>query len=261
MGVGAACTWRGDSSGRPQATAAAGHPPAARHTPGGLGSPQGPPGICPGQAAQRSPGTAAPLRAEVGVGPGWGAEGRVPRASSSLAGLDVGSRICAGLERRESPASATPASLARRRFHCPAREWTLDSAVRLPVLEGVQLSAPEYRSRVYQVLWRRPLRPPIRAHPRAPPLPQRPPDPLHPRGAPLSAPPSPQMILERRANSRVPREKGVGGTPPGAEPGAPPPQAHLLRASAAPPPAPGSSTRNPGRRPQSGPTQRAAPGV
>lgn len=78
------------------------------------------------------------------------------RASSSLAGLDVGSRICAGLERRQSPASATPASLARRRFHCPAREWTLDSAVRLPVLEGVQLSAPEYRSRVYQVLWRRP---------------------------------------------------------------------------------------------------------
>ncbi|XP_044930094.1 mitogen-activated protein kinase 15 isoform X2 [Mustela putorius furo] len=106
-----------------------------------------------------------------------------------------------------------------QRFHCPAREWTLDSAVRLPVLEGVQLSAPEYRSRVYQ------------------------------------------MILERRANSRVPREKGVGGTPPGAEPGAPPPQAHLLRASAAPPPAPGSSTRNPGRRPQSGPTQRAAPDV
>ncbi|CAD7694035.1 unnamed protein product [Nyctereutes procyonoides] len=37
-----------------------------------------------------------------------------------------------------------------RRFHCPAREWTLDSAVRLPVLEGVQLSAPEYRRRVYQ---------------------------------------------------------------------------------------------------------------
>ncbi|XP_032172616.1 mitogen-activated protein kinase 15 isoform X14 [Mustela erminea] len=106
-----------------------------------------------------------------------------------------------------------------QRFHCPAREWTLDSAVRLPVLEGVQLSAPEYRSRVYQ------------------------------------------MILERRANSRVPREKGVGGTPPGAEPGAPPPQAHLLRASAAPPPAPGSSTRNPGRRPQSGPTQRPAPDV
>ncbi|KAI5756979.1 MAPK15 [Gulo gulo luscus] len=106
-----------------------------------------------------------------------------------------------------------------QRFHCPAREWTLDSAVRLPVLEGVQLSASEYRSRVYQ------------------------------------------MILERRANSRGPREKGVGGTPPGAEPGAPPPQAHLLRPSAAPPPAPGSPTRNPGRRPRSGPAQRPAPDV
>uniref|UniRef100_A0A8C8W922 Mitogen-activated protein kinase 15 n=1 Tax=Panthera leo TaxID=9689 RepID=A0A8C8W922_PANLE len=39
-----------------------------------------------------------------------------------------------------------------QRFHCPAREQTLDAAVRLPVLEGVQLSAPEYRRRVYQVL-------------------------------------------------------------------------------------------------------------
>ncbi|XP_039110077.1 mitogen-activated protein kinase 15 isoform X3 [Hyaena hyaena] len=38
-----------------------------------------------------------------------------------------------------------------QRFHCPAREWTMDSAVRIPVLEGAQLSAPEYRSRVYQV--------------------------------------------------------------------------------------------------------------
>ncbi|XP_045878630.1 mitogen-activated protein kinase 15 isoform X1 [Meles meles] len=148
-----------------------------------------------------------------------------------------------------------------QRFHCPAREWTLDSAVRLPVLEGVQLSAPEYRSRVYQVLWRPPLPSLIRAHPRAPPLPQRPPDPLHTRGAPLSAPPSPQMILERRANSRGPREKGVGGTPLGAEPGAPAPQAPLLRPSAALPPAPGSPTRNPGRRPQSGPAQRPAPDV
>ncbi|XP_041624681.1 mitogen-activated protein kinase 15 isoform X1 [Vulpes lagopus] len=42
-----------------------------------------------------------------------------------------------------------------RRFHCPAREWTLDSAVRLPVLEGVQLSAPEYRRRVYQMILER----------------------------------------------------------------------------------------------------------
>ncbi|XP_038411695.1 mitogen-activated protein kinase 15 isoform X4 [Canis lupus familiaris] len=41
------------------------------------------------------------------------------------------------------------------RFHCPAREWTLDSAVRLPVLEGVQLSVPEYRRRVYQMILER----------------------------------------------------------------------------------------------------------
>ncbi|XP_047698822.1 mitogen-activated protein kinase 15 isoform X3 [Prionailurus viverrinus] len=42
-----------------------------------------------------------------------------------------------------------------QRFHCPAREQTLDAAVRLPVLEGVQLSAPEYRSRVYQMILER----------------------------------------------------------------------------------------------------------
>ncbi|XP_025306490.1 mitogen-activated protein kinase 15 isoform X5 [Canis lupus familiaris] len=42
-----------------------------------------------------------------------------------------------------------------QRFHCPAREWTLDSAVRLPVLEGVQLSVPEYRRRVYQMILER----------------------------------------------------------------------------------------------------------
>uniref|UniRef100_A0A667HKX9 Mitogen-activated protein kinase 15 n=1 Tax=Lynx canadensis TaxID=61383 RepID=A0A667HKX9_LYNCA len=42
-----------------------------------------------------------------------------------------------------------------QRFHCPAREQTLEAAVRLPVLEGVQLSAPEYRSRVYQMILER----------------------------------------------------------------------------------------------------------
>ncbi|XP_004443094.1 PREDICTED: mitogen-activated protein kinase 15 [Ceratotherium simum simum] len=39
-----------------------------------------------------------------------------------------------------------------RRFHCPAREWALEADVRLPVHEGVQLSAPEYRSRLYQMI-------------------------------------------------------------------------------------------------------------
>lgn len=39
-----------------------------------------------------------------------------------------------------------------QRFHCPDREWTRGSDVRLPVHEGNQLSAPEYRNRLYQVL-------------------------------------------------------------------------------------------------------------
>ena len=38
------------------------------------------------------------------------------------------------------------------RFHCPDREWARESDVRLPVHEGDQLSAPEYRKRLYQVL-------------------------------------------------------------------------------------------------------------
>lgn len=38
------------------------------------------------------------------------------------------------------------------RFHCPAHEWTLEADVQLPVHEGVQLTAAEYRSRLYQVL-------------------------------------------------------------------------------------------------------------
>nr|XP_040149455.1 mitogen-activated protein kinase 15 isoform X5 [Ictidomys tridecemlineatus] len=37
-----------------------------------------------------------------------------------------------------------------RRFHCPSREWTHDSEVWLPELERDQLSASEYRSRLYQ---------------------------------------------------------------------------------------------------------------
>ncbi|XP_064123752.1 mitogen-activated protein kinase 15 [Loxodonta africana] len=40
-------------------------------------------------------------------------------------------------------------------FHCPAREWTLEAHVRLPVREGEQLSAPEYRSRLYQMVLER----------------------------------------------------------------------------------------------------------
>ncbi|KAF3822821.1 hypothetical protein GH733_008195 [Mirounga leonina] len=153
-------------------------------------------------------------------------------------------------EKRLSAAQALQHPYVQR-FHCPAREWTLDSAVHLPVLEGVQLSAPEYRSRVYQVLWPRPPPSPIHAHLEAFPCLSDPQSPLHPRRAPLSAPLFPQMILERRGNSRIPREKGLGGTPVGAEPGAPQPQAHLLNPRAVPQLPPGSPTQNAGRRPQS----------
>lgn len=43
-------------------------------------------------------------------------------------------------------------SLAPCRFHCPSDEWARKVHVQLRAREGVQLSAPEYRSRVYQVL-------------------------------------------------------------------------------------------------------------
>ncbi|EDL29511.1 mitogen-activated protein kinase 15, partial [Mus musculus] len=39
-----------------------------------------------------------------------------------------------------------------QRFHCPDREWARESDVRLPVHEGDQLSAPEYRKRLYQII-------------------------------------------------------------------------------------------------------------
>ncbi|KAG8515395.1 Mitogen-activated protein kinase 15 [Galemys pyrenaicus] len=39
-----------------------------------------------------------------------------------------------------------------QRFHCPAREWSLEADVRLPVHEAAQLSAPEYRSCLYQMI-------------------------------------------------------------------------------------------------------------
>nr|XP_019567770.1 PREDICTED: mitogen-activated protein kinase 15 isoform X2 [Rhinolophus sinicus] len=98
-----------------------------------------------------------------------------------------------------------------QRFHCPAREWTLEAAVRLPVHEGVQLTAPEYRNRLYQ------------------------------------------MILERKGNCRIPREKCLGGAPLGAEPSAPLPQAHPLKPRAAPQLPSGRTARDPGHRPQNSP--------
>ncbi|XP_055204431.1 mitogen-activated protein kinase 15 isoform X2 [Gorilla gorilla gorilla] len=39
-----------------------------------------------------------------------------------------------------------------QRFHCPSDEWAREADVRLRAHEGVQLSVPEYRSRVYQMI-------------------------------------------------------------------------------------------------------------
>lgn len=131
-----------------------------------------------------------------------------------------------------------------RRFHCPAREWALEAEVRLPVHEGVQLTAPEYRSRLYQVLRARP--PPTRPH-----LPGRP----GAARAPLSAS-LPQMILERRGGSRPRREKGQGDAQvqvPGAELSASRPQARALQPRAAPPP----PVQDRGHRPQNSPAHGA----
>ncbi|XP_047414329.1 mitogen-activated protein kinase 15 isoform X1 [Sciurus carolinensis] len=41
-----------------------------------------------------------------------------------------------------------------QRFHCPSHDWTRDVQVQLPVLED-QLSAPEYRSLLYQMILER----------------------------------------------------------------------------------------------------------
>ncbi|XP_043340268.1 mitogen-activated protein kinase 15 isoform X3 [Cervus elaphus] len=54
-----------------------------------------------------------------------------------------------------TPTCRAPAWLAPCRFHCPAREWTLGGAVRLPVQEGAQLSAAEYRRRLYKMILER----------------------------------------------------------------------------------------------------------
>ncbi|KAM5137329.1 mitogen-activated protein kinase 15 isoform 3-T3 [Callospermophilus lateralis] len=98
-----------------------------------------------------------------------------------------------------------------RRFHCPSREWTHDTEVWLPVLERDQLSASEYRSRLYQ------------------------------------------MILERRGNSRWPREGILGSTALGPEPRASWAQGYLFHHRAIPQITSRMPVRNPGSRPQSSP--------
>ncbi|XP_070320459.1 mitogen-activated protein kinase 15 isoform X3 [Odocoileus virginianus] len=87
-----------------------------------------------------------------------------------------------------------------QRFHCPAGEWTLGGAVQLPVQEGAQLSAADYRRRLYK------------------------------------------MILERKGHGHLPKETGLGDSPP-----TPEPEAQLPL---------GSPAWNPGGRPRSNPGHR-----
>ncbi|XP_070337931.1 mitogen-activated protein kinase 15 isoform X8 [Equus asinus] len=97
-----------------------------------------------------------------------------------------------------------------QRFHCPAREWTLEADVRLPVQEGVQLSAPEYRNFLYQVLWpATPIIPHPRASSRPPPASAIPNDPhAQPRPSPPADDPGSQ------GQQPGPERGGPGGRPP-----------------------------------------------
>nr|XP_055140857.1 mitogen-activated protein kinase 15 isoform X6 [Symphalangus syndactylus] len=153
-----------------------------------------------------------------------------------------------------------------QRFHCPSDEWTRKGDVRLQAREGVQLSAPEYRSRVYQMILERggssgtsrELGPegvsPCQAHlhkPRA--------DPQLPSGTPVQGPrPRPQSSLGHdppehespRAAKNIPRQNstpllqtallGNGERPPGAK------EAPPLTLSLVPPRLPPEA--RPGRR-------------
>ncbi|XP_051045112.1 mitogen-activated protein kinase 15 isoform X3 [Phodopus roborovskii] len=96
-----------------------------------------------------------------------------------------------------------------QRFHCPDREWTRGSDVRLPVHEGDQLTALEYRNRLYQ------------------------------------------MILERRGNTRSPREEGLGGAASRTEFRASQARAQSLKPGVLPQVSTETPARKRGPRPQS----------
>ncbi|XP_032323748.1 mitogen-activated protein kinase 15 isoform X3 [Camelus ferus] len=86
-----------------------------------------------------------------------------------------------------TPMCRAPSLLAPRRFHCPAREWTLEAAVQLPVHKVAQLSATEYRNRVYQMILERRGNSCLR------------------RGKGLGSDPSPQVQqIEPRADPQLP---------------------------------------------------------
>nr|XP_031295665.1 mitogen-activated protein kinase 15 isoform X2 [Camelus dromedarius] len=124
-----------------------------------------------------------------------------------------------------------------QRFHCPAREWTLEAAVQLPVHKVAQLSATEYRTRVYQMILERRGNSCLR------------------RGKGLGSDPSPQVQqIEPRADPQLPlgsRARILGPRPqssPGHDPAhdAPRGAKNLLRQISAPllqPPPPGGLGR------------------
>ncbi|XP_072805995.1 mitogen-activated protein kinase 15 isoform X3 [Vicugna pacos] len=123
------------------------------------------------------------------------------------------------------------------RFHCPAREWTLEAAVQLPVHEVAQLSATEYRNHVYQMVLERRGNSCLR------------------RGKGLGADPTPQVQqIEPRADPQLPlgsRARILGPRPqssPGHDPAhdAPRGAKNLLGQISAPllqPPPPGGLGR------------------
>ncbi|XP_059749175.1 mitogen-activated protein kinase 15 isoform X2 [Bos taurus] len=78
-----------------------------------------------------------------------------PTCRGSGWGWRWAAKLRAALPRQPGPTTPAPAWLAPRRFHCPAREWTLGGDVRLPVQEGAQLSAAEYRRRLHQMILER----------------------------------------------------------------------------------------------------------
>lgn len=155
----------------------------------------------------RTSGLAPPRRCSTPTCRGRGRAGRVPAPPLRVLGVGSGP----GLGRR-GPPDRSP-RLASRRFHCPAREWTMGSAVRIPVLEGAQLSAPEYRSRVYQVL-RRATCPRPRS-PSRPPLASATPEPATPTPRNSERPSPPADDPGAQEQQPRPEREGPGGHVPG----------------------------------------------
>lgn len=136
-----------------------------------------------------------------------------PTCRGSGWGWRWAAKLGGALPRQPGPAAPAPAWLAPCRFHCPAREWTLGGAVRLPVQEGAQLSAAEYRRRLYKVLRD------------ATPVPRAPRPPLRSAPAPTPAPSERPSALADDLGAQRPRPppegNGSGGQPPNPRAGGP----------------------------------------